>query len=294
MKNYIHKWTLILLIPLIVTNCGNKVEKKNTEIKSNVSTKTSSNSLFYSDTTLLFQSDSTTIETMILLPKALFKGTILAFPGWNYPASHWCDSTNLCELASEKGYILILPTTGKTIYQKENYPETRKDWQKEVTRTWFSEIFIKKLQNDYNILLPEQSNYILGLSTGGRGALFVAQDNPNLFKTGASLSGDFDPTLFKKDNLYKGFFGQYESNIERWKQVENPLSNISTLTTPFYIGHGSKDKIVPKIHSEVLYEVLLKGNTKTPSVLHLDSTGIHNYSYWNSEIKNALDFFEQF
>ena len=242
------------------------------------------------DTLLSFWNGDNKIDITIILPESEFKGTILALPGWNYPSSHWIDSTRLYERANQEGYILILPYMGKSIYSAEIYPETRKDWQEEVTRTWFTDSVIKLIQNDFNILLSGQNNYILGLSTGGRGTLFLALDNPTIFKAGASLSGDFNPSFFPNDNLYKGFFGNYEDFKNRWGENENPLFIIEQLKTPFYIGHGIKDKTVPVEHSRLFFEAL--GDKQSNSIFHIDSTAVHNYAYWDSEINNVIHFFK--
>lgn len=241
------------------------------------------------DTLLSFWKGDNRIDITILLPDIEFKGTILALSGWDHPSSHWIDSTSLEKKASQEGYILILPSMKKTIYNAEIYPETRSDWQEEVTRTWIIDSVIKPLQKNFKILLPEQNTYILGLSTGGRGALFLSIDNSNTFDAGASLSGDFNPSHFKSDNLYRGFFGDYYKHKTRWEKDENPLVNIEQLKIPFYIGHGLKDRIVPVKHSILFNESL--GEKQDGSIFHIDSTASHNYSYWNSEVDNVIDFF---
>jgi len=246
--------------------------------------------LIKNDTVLSFWSGVKKIDISIILPETEFRGTILALPGWNYPSSHWIDSTRLKEKANREGYILILPNMEKSIYSAGVYPETRKDWQEEVTRTWFTDSVIHILQRDLKILLPEQQTFILGLSTGGRGALFLALDNPNTFDAGASLSGDFDPSCFPENNLYRGFFGEYKDFKNRWEESENPLSKIEQLNTPFYIGHGLKDRIVPIKHSELFYDAL--GDKQNNSIFHIDSTAGHNYEYWDSEIDAVIDFFK--
>ena len=246
--------------------------------------------LISNDTLISYWSGAKKIDVSILLPEAEFKGTILALPGWNYPVSHWSDSTSICEKASKEGYILVLPNMNKSIYTAKIYPETRKDWQEEVTRTWFTDSVIKTLQKDLKILLPEQQTFILGLSTGGRGALFLALDNPNTFDAGASLSGDYNPSQFTNDNLYRGFFGNNVDFKNRWEVSENPLSMIKQLTTPFYIGHGLKDKIVPIKHSEIFFEAL--DDKQSHSIFHVDSTAEHNYNYWESEIDTIIHFFK--
>jgi predicted esterase len=66
--------------------------------------------------------------------------------------------------------------------------------------------------------------------------------------------------------------------------------NIEQLNIPFYIGHGLKDRIVPVKHSILFNESL--GAKQDGCIFHIDSTASHNYSYWNSEVDNVIDFFK--
>lgn len=216
--------------------------------------------------------------------------TIVALPGWNFPNTGWCDSTSLCEEALKRGYVLILPQMGKSIYCDTTFPETRKDWLKYPTRDWVTSTMIPQLQK-MGLLAPEDPNYILGLSTGARGAVLIALDEPDIFKGCAALSGDYDQTQFPTDNLYRGYYGSLKQFPDRWKNNDNAITTLEELEVPLYIGHGRNDNIVPIKHSEILVEAMERKSKAY--IFHADSTATHNYSYWNSEVDNMLDFFEK-
>lgn len=245
------------------------------------------------DTTVFYTFTSHSIEVIIKYPStADFKGTIIALPGWNFPNSQWCDSTDLCKKALDQGYALILPEMGKSIYCDSVFPETRKDWLKYPTRSWITQMMIPTLQMDFKLLLEDQNNFVMGLSTGARGAVLLALDLPNIFSACGALSGDFDQTRYTKDNLYNGYYGSYAKFTDRWTNEDNAITSISQLTVPVYLGHGKNDQIVPIAYSIQLFDALQSsGNDK--SVLMVNPNAGHTYSFWNSEVDAVLEFFNE-
>lgn len=248
--------------------------------------------LIASDTVLFLPFEKNPIKISIHFPTSGdFNGTIIALPGWNFPATQWCDSTVLCTLADSLGYVVILPEMGKSIYCETLYPETRNDWRRFPTRSWISETLLPHLQDSLALLLPTQSNYVMGLSTGARGAALLALDHPELFKACALLSGDYDQTKYPKDNLYKGYYGPQQQFPDRWKDHDNLITSIHLFNVPAYIGHGRLDKIVPIEHSLDLNNRLIA--LKKEVVLHVDEHAEHNYHYWSSEVRSVLHFFQK-
>ena len=145
------------------------------------------------------------------------------------------------------------------------------------------------IQDNFALLLAEQPNFTLGLSTGARGATLLALDMPELFNGCAALSGDYDQSAFPKDNLYIGFYGQMSQFKERWNIDDNIITAIDKLQVPMYVGHGTKDKVVAIEHSDIFVEAM-KARGKE-HIYHIDSTAGHTYSYWNSEVRPMLDYF---
>jgi len=284
------------ILIVLLTACSGNLKK---EVDVN-SSETSDNSQFeaapqISDTSFTVKYNSFDYEIDIKTPEGLSKGTILVLQGWNFPNTDWCDSTSLCDKALEEGYVLVFPEMGKSIYSENTYDETRSDWKKYPTRKWLRDSVIGKLQKELRLFEPESQNFVLGLSTGGRGALLLAIDMPDEFSGCATLSGDYDQSMFPNDNLYVGYFGKMKAFEDRWKKVENPIQMMlmKDLRVPLYVGHGLKDKIVPYFHFELLKEFLEHMKPEVDVVYHTDSTAQHNYSYWSSEVDNVLDFFEK-
>jgi len=230
------------------------------------------------------------IPVDIIQNDSLWTGDILVLPGWNFSRHKWCDSTDLCVKASALGYRLILPEMGESVYSSRYFLETRSDLKKFPTLLWVTDTLIPLLQKKYNIF-SKNKNFILGLSTGARGALLIALKTNALFKAGAALSGDYDQTKIPNDNLMTLFYGSYKNFSERWITVDNPVSQVANLKTAFYLGHGKNDKIVPFSQTQILYDAIRKTKPDLKCALHLTNDG-HNFKYWRSETDTILTFFE--
>jgi predicted esterase len=231
--------------------------------------------------------------TDILPPKGAFKGNIIVLPGWSFSRKDWCEKASLCKKATEKGYRLIMPEMGKSVYASQFYPETLKDWQKYPNKAWLINELIPTLQKEHGILLPEQHNFVVGLSTGGRGVALMALAKPELFKAVAALSGDFDQTQMPTDRLIIGYYGSYQAFKSRWEGEDNPTKQAARFKTPIYLGHGKQDNIVPVSQTQIFYDALQKANPALKIKLNLVNAA-HDYAYWESETENVLNFFGEF
>jgi S-formylglutathione hydrolase FrmB len=218
------------------------------------------------------------------------KGTFLVLHGWYLPADDWCTKTSLCSKVLEKGYDIVMPDMGKSVYHEHNYPETNPEWRTCPTRRWLSDTLIPMLQKDYALLITTESNYIVGLSTGARGVALVLLDFPSLFKGAASFSGDYDQTKMQSDYLITGYYGPYETFKDRWTNIDNPTTRIKEYKTPIYLGHGKLDQVVPPEQTIMFYDSLKKYHPDLKIKLSMPD-GQHDYYYWDSEVDNFLKFF---
>ncbi|NRA12264.1 MAG: prolyl oligopeptidase family serine peptidase [Crocinitomicaceae bacterium] len=237
----------------------------------------------------------TEYDVEIKTPDGIVNGVILVLQGWNFTITDWCEKTKLCEEALSKGYILVFPEMGKSIYSEEHYEETILEWKKYPTRKWLRDSVIGKLQADYGLFEEEGNNYVMGLSTGGRGALLLALDLPGIFSGCATLSGDYDQFMFPNDNLYIGYFGKMKAFEKRWQGFENPrqIMLAKNLHVPLYMGHGMMDDVVPYKHFTLMKEFIEFTKPDVKVEYHTDTTAQHDYTYWSSEVANVLDFFEK-
>ena len=286
--------SIIVLIVFLFVFCVNKTKKiSSATLKINVEKSVVKMVYKCRDTIFYLKFHGKMVQTTIKVPDSgVVKGVIVALPGWNYPAIDWCNKTLLCEKAFKKGYVLIMPEMGKSIYTENIYKETRKDWAVYPTRKWVEDSLIAYLQKNFSLLLPGENNYIMGLSTGARGVALICLDTKDLFKKAAALSGDYDQTQFIQDNLYNGYYGAYSTNKQRWIGAENIVYRVKEFNTPIYLGHGRKDKVVSCNQTIEFSDSLKKYKPNLLVKLHIDENAEHNYTYWNSEIDEILNFFE--
>ena len=230
----------------------------------------------------------------IIVPKGAVSGDLLVLPGWNFKRDRWCNESDLCSKALAKGYRLIMPEMGRSVYSTHYFPQTREDWIIAPTGTWLVDTLIKHLQLKYGILLPGKGNYLMGLSTGGRGVALTAIRTGKLFKAAVALSGDYDNILIPYDAIMTGFYGNYDDNKDIWTSIDNPSHDAAILQVPLYLGHGLYDPVVPSQQSISFYKRLQEVSPNLNVILHISETGLHDFNYWNSEVDAAFKFFEDY
>ena len=236
----------LFLVSILLIACTSAPEKKNTNPAREVSSPEKKPPIELRDTTINFKRKGADVQAHYYNhtdSNGLNIGTIVLLPGWNYSSKEWCTKTTFCEKARSLGYNLILVDMSKSLYALEVHKETRADMKKYATRQWFMDTLIPYFQSNFKLLKEGDNNYVLGLSTGGRGAALLCLDKPKIFKKGAALSGDFNQESIPKDNLTRIFYGSYSSFKERWIGLDNVVYNIDRFEVPMYLGHGLKDKV---------------------------------------------------
>ena len=60
---------------------------------------------------------------------------------------------------------------------------------------------------------------------------------------------------------------------------------------PIYLGHGGKDAVVPFSQTESFYRALREAHPRLKVVLNAPESAGHDFAYWRSEVRPAIDFF---
>ena len=235
------------------------------------------------------------VESDIYIPGSYKNKNLILLPGWNFPRMHWVNQTDLLKFSDLYGYSLILPELKTTLYESEYFPETKMKWNPIPGGQYVKNHLIVQLQNQFKILLPSQKNFLLGLSTGGRGVALLALENPDLFTAGASLSGDFSQDTMRKDRLMTLVYGPYEHFSKRWNGKDNPQKRAAEWKMPLYLSHGKDDRTVPPSQTKMFYEELRKIHNNQIDVLYRDVPGMgHNLVFWGSELPEVFKFFNNY
>lgn len=252
---------------------------------------------------------------------------LLLLPGWNYADTQWYTRTRVCDEARNRGYDVMLVEMGKSVYMDSLYLQMRADYRLHPTRTWLWDSVLKPLQKrryftdkgtpedpiktvdghvyHKSMRLPIPS-FVMGLSTGARGALLLALEHPEAFRGCASLSGDYNPLLMKNDNLMINCLGKYAEVPWRWRGTNNIEMRVDALQVPLFLAHGTDDKVVPWEQTVSLFKALeSSGNYQKRALtfqknhadvglvrtLFVKGAG-HNYPFWNEAGLKALDYFD--
>ncbi len=233
---------------------------------------------------------SKNIPVDIFVPKGKVNGDVLVLPGWNFNRKLWYQNTKLLSLAEKNGLRLIFPEMSKTLYESKYFPETTLKWSLTPGGQWIQNIFLPAMLS-YGIFINGNNNYIMGLSTGGRGVAIISLNNPGLFKAGASLSGDFDQSKMPEDKLMTAVYGNFQNHKIRWETVDNPQSKIDEWIMPIYLGHGEDDHLVPPSQSINFCNAIKKAHPNLEIKCHFPEKYAHDWKYWSSEIENIIQFF---
>lgn len=218
------------------------------------------------------------------------RATILVLPGWNYSDTEWCQKTKLCDRAKKQGFDLVFVEMQRSVYLKSYYKQTRKDYAKYPTRTWLIDSAFLPLFES-NLVDTAHPVFVMGLSTGGRGAAILALEYPALFSAAASLSGDFNPLLQKNDALMINSIGSFAQFPKLWTGDNNMAIRAAEFKVPLYIGHGMADKVSPVRQSLQFVDSLKKKNPSLLVKTNFPKSAGHNYAYWDSEVNEVLAFF---
>ncbi len=259
---------------------------------------------------------------------------LLLLPGWNFADTQWCTRTRVCDEATKRGYDVMLVEMGKSVYMDSLYPQMRADYRLHPTRTWLWDSVLKPLQRRSYFTdqgIPEDPtktvngrvlyksmrlpipSYVMGLSTGARGALLLALEHPEAFQGCAGLSGDYNPLLMKNDNLMINCLGKFDDVPWRWRGTNNIEMRVDFFKVPMYLAHGSDDRVVPMKQTESLLLAIerseaCKARAAFPKVYtavthhYLNEKIIqseivvgagHDYIFWNQAGLKALDYFDE-
>ena len=288
-KTYIYFFIFASLI------CSCKNSDKITEVKSSDTEKAVEKTKIVKDTIISIPYNlKNQIFIKIICPKNNTKiiGNILMLHGWDCPSNEWCEKTDFCKTATDEGYILIIPELGKCNYMTQIYPETYPELAKYPTLNWIIDTMITGIQKNIGIFTENDNNYVAGLSTGGRGATLLAYRLPKLIKAVASISGEFNICTRPDYYLYKAYLGNYEKFTERWKN-ECFAYDCKNYLVPTYLAHGLADPVANSKNSSDLYNSVHYYHPEMNIKININDTAKHNYSFWNSETKNIINFFNE-
>ena len=189
---------------------------------------------------------------------------MIALHGWNHSPELWREKGDLGALAEKFGFVVAVPAMGKSVYEAQG------------TR-WVGDVVLPYVRAHHAV----GKAVVVGYSTGGRGALMVAQAYPGSFVFVGSLSGTYDlMALDPGEGEYKihaAVYGARDAFKGRWEadNVASPARLSKLKGVKVYLAHGGKDRVVNPKQLEAMAAV------EAERVLVPDAG--HDWAFWNAQ-----------
>ena len=196
----------------------------------------------------------------------------------------WMRRTALELFASSYEYIIVMPDGGRSFYRNKASGEKYKDF--------ITDDLPKFIESTFPASTERKDRFICGLSMGGYGALALAFEKPDRYAKAAAFSSVADIQYFVynlSETERRAIFGDCKdlrgTNDDLFFLAEKVLD--SPVRPEVFLACGTED---------FLYESNKKfrkhlDELKFPYT-YVETPGIHNWYFWNEQIKNALEFFK--
>lgn len=225
--------------------------------------------------------------------------TLILLHGYRQEPGDWEARTPVARYADEHGFVLVCPAMSTTLYESDYYPETVNRWATIPGSRFVTEILIPFVRERYGVARKRNLTGVYGISTGARGAVLLAARHNGLFSAAAGLSGDYDASSMRRDRILTSVFGRYDEHRERWEREVNILAMAEKLRkTPLFLGHGTRDGVVPPLQTDLLAGRLddLRGRGRGYEcvVEREKSNGAgHDWRYWGDLTPEVFAFFDR-
>lgn len=185
--------------------------------------------------------------------------------------------------------VLRVNFRGSGGYSKHLKDSGKKQWGKLMLEDIHQATLLVLKRSD----LATSQVCIFGMSYGGYAAMMLAIKYPDIYKCAASWAGVSDINLFlngsghteKQKRWAREHIGDSELDYASLK-LESPAYQVSTITTPLLVAHGSKDEVVDVEHAYRMKAMLDKHQKKFQ--WYLDDEASHSFG----ELQNKKAFFD--
>ncbi len=212
---------------------------------------------------------------------------VIALPGWNHTPELWRQKSDLGPLAEKYGVVIAMPAMGKSVYETKFYAETKSSWSTAPGTPFIGEKVLPFVREKLPVLTERASTALLGYSTGGRGAVLVAEAYAEQFSFAGSVSGTYDlmrlPPADGEYKIHAAMYGARDQFKDRWEldNIVTPARLDQLASTKLYVAHGDKDNVVKPDQLEALRDAL-KGREVAASFTLVPGAG-HDWKLWSSQ-----------
>jgi putative tributyrin esterase len=228
-------------------------------------------------------------EDNACIPEGGFKSLYLLH-GFSGTFSDWLTGSNIQELSLEHKIAVFMPSCGNNFYlddmeRSELYQQFAGEELVEMTRLLFP------------LSHKREDTFIGGLSMGGFGAIHTGFAYPETFgriialssaliiHNIAGISADFKDHVADY-NYYRAVFGDLNHLVESTNNPETLLDMLlhdKKKVPKIFMACGTEDFLIKE--NRAFHDFL---NSRNIDHTYFESTGIHNWAFWNEYIGKAV------
>ena len=211
--------------------------------------------------------------------------------GFSADESDWQRFSSIERYAQEKNVAVVMPDGYNSMYANDGFGAAYFDY--------YTEELPAKLQTLLPLSERREDNFIAGLSMGGYGAFKAAFVHPEKYAAAASLSGGL--IMEEAGGAAPDAVGKYTSlwrktvfggNDERYNEEKESLLAL--------LKQRLEDRAdLPKLYQCIGTEDFLYASNQKflacaramgADILYEESTGVHNFDFWDPYIRRILDW----
>lgn len=200
--------------------------------------------------------------------------------GYNGDYSNWVRYTNIEKYIEGKNILVVMPS-GMNMFYTDAV-----GWY--AYYSYLTKELPEIIKETYRLPFKREYTYIAGLSMGGYGALKAALST-DIYKKVASFSAviDIENWLLSGNSARTQKIHTIFSDVLKEEDDLYALIKKSQKDIEVYISCGTEDGLITQ-HPPFIKAL------KAAGIHHVyyEKPGIHNWVFWDQEIKEALAFFE--
>jgi enterochelin esterase-like enzyme len=242
----------------------------------------------------------------LYLPKGYRAGgshpLVIALHGWNSPVSDWEKLGNIQVHAERLGAVVAVPDMGRTVYETDYFRESRlRNLTRRTPRVpgtpWIGGVVLPYLRRCLAVSRDRSRTAIIGYSTGGRGAVLVAQHYPE-FGLVAGFSGTYDLETLRPGTgeyrIHANLYGEMRPHHrKRWLSEQSILPALveKLRGARVMLAHGQQDPVVSFTQTTVMVTAMKTAGLVPAPVARIVPDAGHDWAFWRGEVQAAMEAF---
>lgn len=218
--------------------------------------------------------------------------TLYLLHGFSGSTTDWLMGSRIQELAIKYNLAVVMPAGENSFYL--NQKGTGRAYE-----TFTGEELMDYCSKTFGLSDKKEDNYIGGLSMGGFGAIHTGLKYPERFGKMFGLSSALIVNGIKgmkpgaqNDIADYDYYAQVFGDLEKLDTSENNPEYLITerkkkgdTIQPIYMACGTEDFLIRE--NREFYEFLKKEGV---DVTYEESTGIHDWNFWNEYLEPAIEW----